>query len=149
MKKYIWITRLPRRLALVAGAALLLSSLGTNVQAASPTPKPSRAAHPASKQAPPRGKLKTTPLPANAPKPGVRPKAAASRLKRRAQAPATAASAVLAFSPCSPSCDLWALTGTTALAGGPAGGGRHLASDCRPNAGDARPARCRTPATAA
>src|ERR1700736_117850 len=114
-----------RRVTFLATAALLLiGSIGTGapVHAAtqSPTPTPS-----STKPTPPKGTpAPSAPtLPANAPKPGVKPLVPTSRLARQALAPATAASASLPATTCtSGTCDLWALTGTIQVAGGPAGG---------------------------
>jgi hypothetical protein len=114
-----------RRIAFFGTAALLLiGSIGTGapVQAAtqSPTPTPTN-----TKPAPPKGvPTPATPtLPASAPKPGVKPQVAPSRLARLAAAPATAASTSLPATTCTAgACDLWALTGTIQVAGGPSGG---------------------------
>ncbi|HEY4851677.1 MAG TPA: hypothetical protein VII22_12825, partial [Streptosporangiaceae bacterium] len=112
-----------RRIAFLGTAALLLvGSIGTGtpVHAATPTPTPTN-----TKPAPPKGTPSTSPpaLPASAPKPGVRPTVPPSRIARQAAAPATAAAAALPSSTCTGgACDLWALTGTIQVAGGPATG---------------------------
>src|SRR5262249_1901322 len=87
--------------------------------ARSSTPK---AARPAS----PRVVATPKPLPASAPRPGVVPRAT-SRAGLAAKAPATAASASLPATTCTligaaRRCDLWALTGTIPVAGGPGTG---------------------------
>ncbi|MBJ7612051.1 MAG: multicopper oxidase domain-containing protein [Candidatus Dormibacteraeota bacterium] len=114
-----------RRMALLGTAALLVVAslgIGTPVLAAtqSPTPTPT-----SNKPAPPKGTpAPSAPaLPANAPKPGVKPVVPPSRIARQALAPATAASASLPATTCTAgTCDLWALTGTIQVAGGPGGG---------------------------
>src|ERR1700716_2644216 len=114
-----------RRMALLGTAALLAVAslgIGTPVQAATQSPSPTPTS---SKPAPPKGTpAPSAPaLPANAPKPGVKPLVPPSRIARQALAPATAASASLPATTCTAgACDLWALTGSIQIAGGPGGG---------------------------
>jgi hypothetical protein len=104
-------------------ALVLVGSVGTGapVHAATPTPTPTTNTKPAPPKGSPAPAAPT--LPPNAPKPGVTPVVAPSRLARLAAAPATAASASLPSTTCTAgACDLWALTGKITVAGGPVGG---------------------------
>jgi FtsP/CotA-like multicopper oxidase with cupredoxin domain len=109
-----------RNVALLGIVALLSFGVGMPAQAASANPSPGPIATPAASAN--AGVAKPTPLPANAAKPGVKPKATSRLINKKGAATVSAPSASLPAPNCSPNCDLWALAGSINVAGGPAGG---------------------------